>query len=824
MASAQNGAGFRHFNKKDGLSHSSVFAIAQDGDGFIWLGTRDGLNKYDGAKFKVYRKGADRKSEIISNDIRILYYDAHTEYLWAGSFDGLSQYSPITDQFTNFTTSPDQGGLSSNVVRAIFRDTKQQLWVGTKDGLNLQQSDGSFQQVLPDSYRATLRSISAVYEDTQGRLIVGTSEGLYELRQDEKANYSLQLLFDESQFPAFAKYAIRSVLEDAEGNIYVGTQEEGLYRWNKSTQTVSRFRHDSDDLSTLSNDHIRYMQLAPDGSLWVGTFLGLNKQLAGQDNFQRFLKDDRIPASLSNSSIRAVLFDQRGGMWVGTYHGGLNYFDAVLNQFTNFRQLPNQNSISHNVVSSFAEDEKGNIWIGTEGGGLNYFDRDRQQFTSYKSNPGQANSLSGNNVKTLLLDEEQLWIGTYQQGLNMLDLKTGKFEHFTHDPNAEDGNSIAGNNVYAIMKDSGQFWLLCHNTGLSIYDPNERKFYNFLPDPNEPESFSSDLPRAILKDKKGRIWIGTSNGLKQAIRNSAGSVQISFRHHLPALNIYTIYEDHKGLLWLGTFGSGLIQFDPDNLQQQQHYREADGLSGNTVLGILEDHKGMLWLSTNNGITRLDPTTNTLLNYNNSNGLINHEYNYNAYYKTRSGELLFGGIEGFSLFHPKDIQSNNYVPPIAFTGLKQYNSVVQPGDDNNILTNALNHTDHLVFRHNEANFTLGFAVLDYINAGNNQYAYQLEGIDPDWNYNTGESEATYTIQRHGNYKFRLKGSNSDGVWSAKERVLTIEVLPPPWLTGWAYLLYAVVLALLVIAVVRYVRLRHRLQLEQLAKQQQKELNE
>ncbi len=817
---AQDQTAFRHFNKKDGLSQGSVFSVAQDASGFMWFGTRDGLNKYDGYRFTVYRNNISNANSLIANDVRTLYFDPTEEQLWIGTLDGLSRYHASKDAFINYTTKE---GLSSNSIRCIYRDTKGNLWVGAGNGLNLYDPETErFEQVLFQNFSNSNLEILTIFEDRNGTIFLGMNEGMGRLERQRNGDFVLEMvLHDGNAALPMADHQVKAIVEDQQQNLWIGTQKGGLHYWDRQQNTITNYQNDNADPNSLSHNNIRSMALAPDGTLWVGTFVGLNKFLPETQSFQRFLNEELNPASLSNSSIRAVFFDQRGGLWLGTYHGGVNYYDPDLSRFKSYEHLPNRNSLSNNVVSSFVEDEQGNFWIGTEGGGLNYFNRKSGTFTSYELNPSKANSISGNNVKTILKDGKQLWVGTFSQGLNLFDIKSKQFHHFKYDEN--NPNSLSDDNVYGLYKEGDQLWIVTYGGGLNILDVPSQQFYRYENDPEDSLSLSSDLGRVIVQDSRRRIWIGTEEGLNLVVRGQQNNRKLSFRRFFPELQVYDLFEDKSGVLWIGSFSHGLFAFNPNDFTYQQ-FTEADGLPGHTIFGILQDSAGRLWLSTNNGISKFDIRNKVFTNYNYSNGLKNLEFNFNAHFKASSGEMLFGGTNGFTLFQPEEIVPNEHVPPVVLTDLRAFNQIVPVNGERNLLTQVLNQTEALTFKYNEANFSIGFAALDYFNPSNNQYAFMLEGLDNDWNYVVGQTEATYTIQRPGTYTFRLRGANSDGVWNPEERQLKITVLPPPWRSGWAYLIYAILLGGALYGVIHFIRLRHRLQLEQLAKQQQKELNE
>ncbi len=818
--SAQDRAIFRHFEKKDGLSQGSVFAITQDHDGYIWMGTRDGLNKYDGYQFTVYRNNPQQKGSLAGNDVRVLYFDTLESALWVGTYEGLSKYIAKVDSFQNYSVGE---GLSSNSIRSIFRDSRGRLWVGAANGLNLYQAETSSFVTIPLHFSGRFPlGVNALYEDEKGDLLLGMGHGLYRLKEKTTDSFEVDPLFtDKPGEDALPDYNVQSLIRDHAGNLWVGTQAGGVYRYHPGNKQLKVYQHKTNDPHSLSNNSVRSMAVSPEGAIWVGTFVGLNKYLPQEDHFQHFLKQDFHPGSLSNSSIRAVFFDQRGGLWLGTYHGGVNYYDPALSRFRNYEHLPSKNSLSHNVVSSFVEDEKGNFWIGTEGGGLNYFDRASGDFTAFQYEPDQTNSISGNNVKTLLKDGQKLWIGTFVEGINCLDLRTMRFQHYKHEPNKP--QSLSSNNVYSFLKENDRLWALTYGGGLNVLDLQSKQFYSYQNDSRDTNTISSDNGRVLLKDSRHRLWVGTEYGLNLVLRDSISDLDLKFRRFLDNTKVYALFEDRSGILWIGTFSSGLYAFNPYTFEFQQ-YTEADGLPGHTIFGILQDAEGRLWLSTNNGLSKFDIRNKVFTNYNFSNGLQNLEFNFNAHYEAESGELLFGGTNGFTLFHPSEIIPNDYSPPLVFTDLKVYNKKVNVMEDNRLLEKVLNHSNELTFKYNEAIFSIGVSALDYFNPSTIQYAYKLEGLDNDWNYTVGRTEPSYTIQRPGTYVFRVKATNSDGVWNENERRLKITVLPPPWLSMWAYMIYALLIIGAIYGVWFFMRLRNRLHLEQLAKQQQKELNE
>ncbi len=817
---AQRPTAFRHINTQNGLSQNSVFAIAQDGRGFMWFGTRDGLNKYDGYRMIVFRHQEDEPNSIISDDVRALYYDKKDAMLWICTIDGLSKYREQEEDFVNY---PRQQHSATNMgdMRCVFRDKNDRLWAGSDQGLYQYVAEqDSFIKVWPkakDAAASSRKDVKVIYEDLQHNLWIGSSEGLFQAVETNGEFELKRMLGPESPTP-LADQHIKTINEDREGKLWIGTLTQGMHCWDRENHQLQHFQHQANDPFSLSHNNIRSVATSPDGDIWVGTFVGLNRFNADTQQFQRFLNKEANVASLSNSSIRSVFFDKRGSLWVGTYYGGVEYWDKESNRFQNYHRQAVGSCISHNVVSSFVEDEKGNLWIGTEGGGLNYFDRKNEVFTSFQV-ADKGNHISGNNVKTLLKDGNTLWIGTYAQGLNLLDLSTYRFTHVKADPTS--ATSLSSNNIYSLLKEDHVLWIATYGGGLNRMNLLDNSVEHFQHDPHDPSSLCDNRTRVLFKSDDGQIWLGTDGGLEKIIRNKEGKIRME--HFLPGIKVFSLQKYSEGTILLGSYSHGLFKID---LQGNilQNYTEADGLPGHTIFGILEDHSRKIWVSTNNGLARLDRSGNRFSTYNYSDGLRNLEFNFNAYAKTSKGEFLFGGTHGFTLFHPKDIKINTYVPPVVFTELKSFNQPVRVNDEKQLLKQAINLTDKLTFAYNQANFTLSFAALDYFNPTNNRYSYMLQGLDQDWKYTQGQTEVNYTIQRPGTYTFRLKGANSDGIWNSQERQLKIQVLPPPWQSWWAYLLYAMLAIGVFLAILRFIRLRHRFQLEKLEKQQQEELHQ
>lgn len=806
----QSNIQFKYLTKSDGLSQVSVFSIAQDQEGFLWFGTRDGLNKYDGYQFKVYKQ-----DKIASNDVRVLYYDKTGHKLIVGTVGGLSIYDEVKDTFLNLMYDlKDTTTLSSNVIRSILRDSKGRLWVGTANGLNLyDDTNHTFRRIkdiVSVKGRANNLACDVVFEDSNKDLWLGTNEGLYKIdgASDDiviqKADINRQL----------SSLDISTIEEDTKENLWIGTKENGINYWDRTSDIIIKY----DVTSNLTNNNIRSTSFDKEGNLWIGTFNGLNKYNSSTAKFTPFKKSSQTSSGLSDNSIRSIFCDKKGSIWIGTYYGGITHLDDDYNQFINVNPSPTSNGLSANVVSSFMEEEDGSLWIGTEGEGLSYLNANTDIFEEFIPKNSSKPALAGKNIKKLYKDGDKLWIGYFSAGLDVYDTKSRSIRHYKNDPN--NPKSLANDNVYSIHKEGDKMWLATYGSGISILDLKTDEFHSYNAS-SEDNTVSSNLIRVFLKMKDQSFWVGTENGLNK-IKVGRDGLPTSFEVKLPNEKIYSLQEDSYGNMWIGTISNGLYKYNlrTDTFQQ---YTDKEGLPGNTIFGILEDDAGNIWISTNNGLSKYSPKDDDFTNYNTSNGLSNVEFFFNAYYKTKSGDLLFGGINGYIRFDPSKITTNNYIPPVVLTELSQNNTEVDISKDG-VLPRSINHTKNLVFNYNEANFTIKYAALDYFSPELNHYAVKMEGLDREWNYSVGKTEATYTIQREGDYTFRLRGGNSEGLWNPEELNLKVKVLPPPWRAWWAYLIYLVGLCLGGLSIYRYFSLENKLKLQRIAKEQQEELHE
>ncbi len=803
---------FDRLTIEDGLSQSSIFSIQQDSQGLLWLATLDGLNRYDGYEFRAFRHNPDDPGSISANTINFLYEDAQNT-LWVGTDSGLNQYDAQSQTFRHFRNNAnDEFSLSNDNVRTIAQDSSGDLWIGTDDGLNQYNAKSGkftrFKHQPGEPQSLSHNTVNAIYEDSDSQLWFGTLAGLDKF---DRHNHHFSHFFHQATDPySLSHNEISAIHGDVNEVLWIGTIGGGLNRFDRNTQRFSHFKHDSANPHSVSHNDIMSLFIDANGTLWVGTRGGgLNKFNAQSQQFSHFRYQIADIHSLSGDTIKSIYQDVQGTLWFGTYSSGLNKYDPVKERFGHYKyQESDPHSLNNNMVLAIHRNEKSGaaqapLWFGTLAGGLNRLDPKTQQFTHFKHHSADPGSLSHDWIWSLYEDShDTLWVGTHGGGLNKLNKQTGKFKHYRHDPT--DPNSLGHDVVWSVYEDStGTLWAGTDGGGLNQFEPKTGGFIRYQHDPADPHSLGHDVVRTIYEDSKGILWIGTGGaGLDRFDKNTG---QFShFPHNvsdpksLSHNTITSIYEDSRGELWVGTYGGGFNKVNPDT-GVIKRYRENAGLANDVVYAILEDAKQQLWLSTNKGISRFDPRTELFRNYDVNDGLQSNEFNRMAAYKSSKGELFFGGVKGFNRFFPEDIIDDLQIPSIVLTDFLLANqSVPIQNPDNNQhngdqltfkLPQAINVLPTLTLTHQQNLISFEFAALNFISPMKSQYAYQLQGWDNDWIVTSARNRrATYTNMPAGDYVLRIKASNSDGYWNEQGKSLKITILPPPWLTWWAYTIY------------------------------------
>ena len=833
----QHNIRFQHISIEDGLSQSALYCVFQDSRGFMWFGTEDGLNKYDGYNFKVYKHDSENPHSLRANQIYSIYED-RSGMIWIGTDGGgLNKFDRDKDQFICYQTDPnDPHSLSHDLVSSIVEDKSGALWIGTYGGglnkLVPNAKEGSpptfihYQADANDPHSLSNNKVMSICEDRSGVLWIGTENGLDRFIPSTKEGSSSNFIHyqtDPSDPRSLSNNYVYSIYEDRSGTLWVGT-DGGLNRLVPGVKeglppTFIHYQTDPSDPHSLSNNKVRIIYEDHAGVLWVGTYGGgLNKLFPGAKEgsspaFIHYKNVPHNPHSLSNDIVMSICEDKSGVLWIGT-DMGLNKFDQEMKQFNLYQtNLNDPYSLSSNFVRRIHEDNAGVYWIGTYGGGLNKlvsgaFDGSPAAFIHYKNDPNNPGSLSNDFVRSICEDKSgTLWIGT-EGGLNKLipGAKEGSSPTFIHYlADADDPHSLSHNFIYSIYEDrSGTLWIGTED-GLNKLVPSDKEgssptFIHYKNDPNNPDSLSHNFVYSIYEDRSGVLWIGTiGGGLNKFVPSESEGFPPTFIHYKNDPNnpdslsnnfVYSIYEDRSGLLWIGTSAGGLNKLIPGENDGSPptfiRYTEKNGLPNNTIYGILEDEHGNLWLSHNKGISKLNPRTKTFRNYNVNDGLQSNEFNGASCYKSKSGEMFFGGINGFNSFYPDKIRDNSYIPPVLITDFQIFNRSIPIGEtagDRLILEKSITETEEIELSHKDRVISFEFAALHYASPDKNEYAYMMEGFEKDWNYIGNRRFATYTNLSPGEYIFRAKGSNNDGVWNEEGVSLRIAVNPPFWQTWW-----------------------------------------
>ncbi|GAB3278715.1 sensor histidine kinase [Larkinella harenae] len=787
LAVAQNNAvRFKHITTQNGLSQSNVTCILQDKRGFMWFGTQDGLNLYDGNSFTVYRNDENRPSSLSDDFIRSLYEDRKGR-LWIGTDNGgLCLFDKSTGGFVIYRHAKDKrNSLSSDRVTAIAEDARGNLWVGTDGGLNrFNPAKGSFTRYTNQTGVPTSLSndrVRDVLVDRKGQVWVATFGGGVN-RMDLSTNTFRQFKNIPTVENSLSHNNVKKLFEDAQGQLWIATEGGGLNLLKSDQQTFTRFLNNPAVPTSIGHNDLNTLGEDSKGNLWIGTENGgmsvLNKDRTG---FTRYLYDENNPYGLNDRSVNAVYQDRSGNMWFGTYNGGVNFLDHEPVKFALYEKKTNDpNSLNNNNVMSLTQDRQGNLWLGTDGGGLNVLMKATNRFAYYKNNPADPKSLGSNFVMSVFQDSDgDIWVGTYKGGLSLKQQGTNHF--FNYRP-TNDINGLSHETICTITEGKkGEIWLGTLGAGISRYDKKTRKFTHFRPNPARPGAISEGYNSAILYDRKGQLWIGNEGGGLNLFHPTTGTfttylhnskIPGSLSHNL----VVSLYEDDAGQLWVGTNG-GLNRFNPKN-QTFTTFRQKHGLPNEIIQAITSDTQGNIWVSTNKGLSKLNSKTKTFRNFDVGDGLQRNHFNRMAVFNDKQGKLYFGGIKGMNAFYPDSLRDNPYVPPVFITKFMLFGKPVMTKENK------------ITLSHEESTIAFEFAALNYSLPEKNQYAYMLEGFDDDWIIKTNSRTAAYTNLDPGLYTFRVMASNNDGVWNRHGDSFRVIIKPPFWQTWWFGTLIAI----------------------------------
>jgi signal transduction histidine kinase/ligand-binding sensor domain-containing protein/DNA-binding response OmpR family regulator len=831
---------FARYSTEKGLSHNQVICFLKDRQGFVWIGTADGLNRFDGYSFKIFKHDPTDSTTIEDHQVNDLFEDPEG-FIWIKTPKGYNIYDPRKESIDrNANKAARRLGIPDADFTKIIRDKNGDYWISHNRlgllkylqnkrkviRLKYNPKDGAGQSlVISDMNQDRNGDIWVVYRNgflskIDGQLYVASYQSTL-LSDREKRNSANHLVF---------------VDDDGEPWVYTAKAVRGIFYFNIKNNRLTEV-NTSSSVMRLSNNIVTSVITGPDGRLWIGTDHGginIVDKKTGSVSVLAYNPND--PKTISQNSVMALYKDNSGMIWAATFKKGFCNYHKNTFKFSYIRHLPTVgSSLPFDDVSVFAEDKNGNVWVGSNGGGLIYYDRARNSFKQYQNIPGDPSSLSNNVIVSLFLDSDNvLWIGTYFGGLNSFDGKT--FKRYLHNP--ADSTSLIDDRVWEIFEDSQKrLWVGTLGDGLDLFDRQKNVFKHFRP--NTPNSISSDYISAIMEDREGNIWIGTAFGMDVLMKSTGKFVHYqhdaNVKGSLSSDGVTAIMQDLLGNIWVGTM-EGLNLFDKKT-GLFKTYNSRDGLPDNSVLSLVADSKQNLWIGTPKGlvnfrITQRNGSVPAAVNvriYNEVDGLQGRSFNENAALRLQTGELIFGGASGFTIFTPENIEDETGSTDVALTDFQIFNKTIKPGellDGKPVLENSISQTDKITLKHSQNVFTIEFAALNFLHADKNHYMYTLEGFNDQWfEADNNTRKVTYTNLDPGSYTFKVKMRN--GNLTSKERVLKIEILPPFWKTPLAYVLYflAIVGAL---AAARWIllereRMNFRLEQERREAQQLHELD-
>lgn len=794
---------FKHLTVEGGLSSNTVWALSQDNTGFIWIGTDAGLCRYDGSTLKEYRYKTQGDNY---NYITAINQDA--EQMWIGTDMGVLIFSFIDETFHPFDIETNRNVSINHSINNITRDKDGNLWFST-------YGQGIFkynpQQNLLEQFEFPANSglVSHVFVDSENRIWAVTNQGrshVYRFNRSVNDFEPFNLTYSDNGLNSRSL----TIYEDSNHVFWLGTWECGLQRLDPYNGEIVNFLHPSS--GGIMHIHA-IMEYAPN-KLLIGSDDGLSLFDTKTLEHKVFVEDEMDVNSISSRFVYPLLKDKEGGIWLGTYYGGVNYISPTAGQFDCFVASKYKNSVSGNVISAFCEDNQGNIWIASDDGGLNCYDPLKNRFTHFRPDYKNKNSLSYHNIHSLCVDNQDIWIGTYSRGVNKYNIQTGKFSHYIFDEN--DPNSLDGTSSYAMFKDrEDRLWITTIN-GINLYNKESDDFIRIKD--------LDALTQCICQDTKGNLWFGTlGKGLFKYEPNSQVWKNYTKSEKTGGLvgnNVNSVLVDSRGQLWIATT-DGLCRYNVNSDLFETVLLE---IPSNNISCIIEDQH-VLWLTTTKGLIRYIPGENVQV-FSKSDGLQNDQFLPNSGFKTSTGKIYIGSVKGFNAFYPYDLRINQQIPPVKITGVELFNKELPVGHD--LLESSPERTKSLVFSHKENFVSFRFASLSYCTPDKNQFAYKLEGFDKDWIYTGSQNKATYTNLPYGDYTFRVKASNNDGIWNEEGASLLLTIRPPFYKTIGFKILYCL-LAILLLSILIYMLLhrsekKHLAEIERINAEKEREMHD
>ncbi|MEO6637660.1 MAG: two-component regulator propeller domain-containing protein, partial [Ginsengibacter sp.] len=793
---------FDHLLTVDGLSQSNVTCILQDSRGFMWFGTRNGLNKYDGYNFTVFKNDPKNKNSISNNYITDITEGKNGD-LWVGTRGGgLNRYDRQKATFISYRHQfKNNNTISDDFITAVTVDANDNLWIGMESaGVDLFDTKKNiiYHYKTDDNNSKSLSNdlVNCVYEDHQKNIWIGTNQGGFNLFNPVNKTFT-RFKHNDNDTNSVASNYVYKIFEDSKSRMWIVTNGGGADLFDRKSLQFKHHKNNPRNANSLAYNKVHAINEDAENNIWFGTENGgLSILNPSTGSFTNYKYDEVDKTSLSNNSIYSIFKDSKGNMWIGTFSGGINFVNKD-RQFDYYKHTSAPSSLNNNNVLCIFEDSKKNVWIGTDGGGLNLFDPRNGTFTQYMHEADNKNSIAGNYVLNITEDSSHnLWVGTWGDGITVFNKDKNTYRHFKNDP--ADPKSLSSNNAWNIYQDQDNIvWVATYGGGLNRFNAKENSFTRYKAG-QKNNGVNIDNLYSIFDNGRGRLYISTDGGGLNIFDKKTGAFNYYLhndnnKNTLPSNIVGHVHQGRDGILWIAT-ASGLSAFDETN-GTFKNYTTLDGLAGDNVFGILGDNTGNLWISTNNGLSLFNPEKNTFKNFGVVDGLQGKEFKDQAFCKSSSGAFYFGGNNGFNVFYPNDIAVEKFDPPLVLTDFRLSNKSVPLSTDSleSPLKKNITETKSITLPYNSSVIEFEFASLNYTSSVKKRYAYMLEGLDDKWNDVSDKRTASYTNLDPGSYRFKVKELNNSGEWSSNILSIELIITPPFWLTWWFKLLLVLSIA-------------------------------
>jgi ligand-binding sensor domain-containing protein/signal transduction histidine kinase/DNA-binding response OmpR family regulator len=760
---------FKHYQVEQGLSNNTVYSCLQDKKGFLWLGTKDGLNRFDGYTFKIFRHNPSDKKTLSNNMVHTLSLDKDGS-LWVGTDQGVDHYNPETETFTHLN-------IGNDGVRCIIQDNYDNCWFIS--GPALMKYNKKTARIT--NYRPYQHFEATSLAFNNGDLWLSTTAGTIEKLNPASRTFTSYNVFKNSR--RVASNFIEKICFAGNNKIFVGTTNQGFKEFNCANGTYrDMLTYNADMTEVYVRDFVKYN----DNEYWIATESGLFMYNISKGTFTNIKKHYNDPYSLSDNAVYILYKDIEGGIWAGTYFGGLNYYPKQYSLFNKYYPAE-KNTLQGNVVREICKDMYGNLWMGTEDNGLNKLSPDKSTWTHYY--PGASKGISNSNIHGLLADGNYLYIGTFERGLNVFNIKTGKVEQVFIAGAGK--NALKSNFIIGFLKTRTGVILVATTRGLYRYNISNKDFT--LIDKVPP----NDFYYSMMEDHNGKIWLGTvRDGIYcYDIKNNTSN-KLPYTYHvknaLKTSIVNGVFEDSNNNLWFATEGLGLWYYNTDH-KTFKYYDSNNGLPSNYTFKILEDSNKNLWVSTTRGLISLNLNNNDIKIYTKANGLLSDQFNYNSAFKDADGTMYFGCVRGMISFNPSLFTKNEFVAPVYITGFQVHNREISVNGKDSLLKKSIICTKNINLNHNQSSFSIDFASLSFPSPEMTQYKYIMKGLDKGWTILKTNRKVYFTQLSPGHYTFIVKAANNNGIWTNKETTIEIEIAPPFWKSVWAYIFYTLLLA-------------------------------